>query len=212
MNIQEAYNTWAANYDTAPNKTRDLEAVALRALLPTGPHAEVVDLGCGTGKNTAWLATQATHLTAVDFSADMLAQARAKNQHLNVSFHQADITQPWQFLTALADVLTCSLILEHIQNLDSVFAQAQKALRPGGVFYIGELHPFKQYQGSKARFDTAEGSTFELECHVHHISDFMESARRHGLRCMVLQEWFDKDNHAGTPRLVSFLFQREGQE
>jgi len=188
MNVQEAYNTWAGSYDTAPNKTRDLEAVALRVLLPVGPHAEAVELGCGTGKNTAWLATQATHLTAVDFSADMLTQARAKNQHPNVSFHQADITLPWEFLTAPADVLTCSLILEHIRNLDLVFVQAHTALRPGGVFYIGELHPFKQYQGSKARFDTAEGSTFELECHVHHISDFTESARQHGFRCAVLQE------------------------
>lgn len=210
MNIQEAYNTWAGSYDTVVNKTRDLEAVALRALLPTGPHAEVVELGCGTGKNTAWLATQATHLTAVDFSAEMLAQARTKNRHPNVSFYQADVTQPWQFLSGLADVLTCSLILEHVPHLDLVFAPAQKALRPGGLFYVGELHPFKQYQGSKARFDTAEGRPFELECHVHHVSDFTESARRHGFRCAVLQEWFDENNRAGPPRLVSFLFQREG--
>ncbi|UYZ65136.1 class I SAM-dependent DNA methyltransferase [Hymenobacter weizhouensis] len=209
MNVQQAYNTWASSYDMVRNLTRDLEAQVLRAVLPPGSYAEVVELGCGTGKNTAWLAQRAHRLTAVDFSSEMLARAQAAPQPPHVRFQQADITQPWFWLTAPADLLTCSLILEHIQRLDVVFALAQMALRPGGLFYIGELHPFKQYQGSKARFDTAEGGVFELECYVHHISDFTESARRHGFSCQRLQEWFDDEHRAGTPRIVSFLFRRE---
>jgi predicted TPR repeat methyltransferase len=204
MNIQQAYNIWAESYDTVANKTRDLEAVALRAVLPATSLAHIVELGCGTGKNTEWLASKTNRLTAVDFSADMLAKAQARNQHPHVTFWQADIIQPWQFLDAPADLVTCSLILEHIQDLNSVFAQASAALRPGGLFYIGELHPFKQYQGSKARFETAAGSVLELECYVHHVSDFMEAAKRYGLVCQDLREWFDDDRN-GTPRVLSFL-------
>ena len=33
MNVQDAYNIWADQYDTNNNKTRDLEAVALRETL-----------------------------------------------------------------------------------------------------------------------------------------------------------------------------------
>ena len=40
-----------------------------------------------------------------------------------------------------------------IEKIDFVFGQARKVLRANGLFYIGELHPFKQYQGSKARFE-----------------------------------------------------------
>lgn len=208
MNIQQAYNTWAENYDVVQNKTRDLEARAIRNLIPPGPYAEVIELGCGTGKNTEWLATQAGHLTAVDFSIEMMQKAQQKLPLPHLTFRQADITQPWQFISTPADLLTCSLILEHIQDLGHVFAQAQRALRAGGLFYIGELHPFKQYQGSKARFDTAASGVFELECYVHHISDFTENARLHGFNCVRLQEWFDEDNTSAAPRIVSFLFQK----
>lgn len=207
MNVQDAYDAWAASYDAVANKTRDLEAEALHASVPAGPFAHAVELGCGTGKNTAWLAARATQLTAVDFSTEMLAQARAKLALPNVRFAQADIAQPWTFAApGSVDLLTCSLILEHLENLDAVFAQAHRALRPGGLFYVGELHPFKQYQGSKARFDTGAGDVFELPCFGHHVSDFFGAAQRAGFRCENLSEWFDADAPQAVPRIVSFVF------
>ncbi|TGE14135.1 class I SAM-dependent methyltransferase [Hymenobacter elongatus] len=211
MTIQQAYDTWAGSYDTIRNRTRDLEARAIRAVVPAGAYPEAIELGCGTGKNTEWLATQARHLTAVDFSAEMLRQAQRKLPLPHLTFQAANVTQPWEFAPQPADLLTCSLILEHIPDLDHIFAQARLALRPQGLFYIGELHPFKQYQGSKARFDTAAGQVVEVPAYVHHLSDFTESARRHDFSCVQLREWFDEDDRSTTPRLVSFLFQRAGQ-
>lgn len=210
MNIQQAYNTWADSCDTVQNKTRDLEARAIRTVVPRGHFSEIIELGCGTGKNTELLATRAAYLTAVDFSQEMLRKAQRKLQQPHISFQQADITQEWTFAAQPADLLTCSLILEHIQDLSHVFAQARQVLKSNGLFYIGELHPFKQYQGSKARFNTAAGGIFELECYVHHLSDFTEVARRHGFSCVRLDEWFDEDNRATTPRIVTFLFRRDG--
>ncbi|MBC6988347.1 class I SAM-dependent methyltransferase [Hymenobacter sp. BT491] len=207
MNVQQAYNSWAATYDAVLNKTRDIEALAIRSVVPPGAFAEAIEIGCGTGKNTEWLASCAAHVTAVDFSAEMLSKAKAKLALPNVDFQQADITNAWAFASTPANLITCSLILEHIENLDFVFQQASEALAAGGLFYVGELHPFKQYQGSKARFDTAHGVR-ELECYVHHISDYMESARHHGLRCVAVQEWFDDGDRATTPRVVSFVFQK----
>ena len=207
MTIADSYNQWAASYDTVLNKTRDLEAQALREMLPAGPLGHVLELGCGTGKNTVWLAKNATQLTAVDFSADMMQQARQKlaAHQPPVAFVQADITQPWHFAPAQFDLITCSLILEHIESLDFIFAQARQVLRPNGRFYIGELHPFKQYAGSKARFEAA-GGTVVLQTYEHHISDFTEGARRQGLRCQQLREWFDADAPTALPRIMSFVF------
>lgn len=166
MNIQTAYNAWAKTYDAVRNETRDAEAAIIRQLLADASFANVIEIGCGTGKNTEWLATKATQVTAVDFSEEMLAKARAKTDRANVRFQQADITEEWRFVAQPTDLVTCSLILEHIADLGFVFRQASRALVPGGMFYIGELHPFKQYQGSKARFDNGS-SVFELECYTH---------------------------------------------
>ena len=66
---------------------RDAEAVAIREVLASLTFAEVFETGCGTGGNTEWLAAKATHVTAAAFSAEMLSQAKEKNN--NISFQQA---------------------------------------------------------------------------------------------------------------------------
>ncbi len=97
-------------------------------------------------------------------------------------------------------------MLEHIEKLDFVFQQAAKVLQPGGYFYVGELHPFKQYQGSKAKFDTENG-VFELECFTHHVSEYFKAARDNNFECVELREWFDnKEDKLSIPRLITMLF------
>ncbi len=171
MNVRQAYDVWANDYDTVKNKTRDLEAKALRASLSMFENLDVLEIGCGTGKNTEWLVSKAKRLVAADFSAEMIARAKAKIAASNVEFRQFDLRDGWEFPENQFDLITCSLALEHIEDINFVFGQTHKVLRSNGLFYIGELHPFKQYQGSKARFDTDTG-VFELECYVHHISEF----------------------------------------
>jgi ubiquinone/menaquinone biosynthesis C-methylase UbiE len=210
MSVQAAYNTWAETYDTVLNKTRDLEAAAIRYLLAEVPFSHAIELGCGTGKNTEWLATKAAQLTAVDFSAEMLSRAKAKLPGGNISFQQADIARKWEFLSVPVDLVTCSLILEHLPELDFVFEQASQALRPGGCFYVGELHPFKQYQGSKARFENG-GKEVVLDCFTHHISDYLAAAYQHGFHCEQLQEWFDEGDRTTVPRIAAFLFRKAQQ-
>ncbi|WP_210518021.1 class I SAM-dependent methyltransferase [Hymenobacter terricola] len=211
MNIQTAYNAWAETYDAVLNKTRDLEGTAFRQMLAEMPFAEVLEIGCGTGKNTEWLAARAAHVTAVDFSAEMLRKAQEKPGSGNITFQQADITREWAFAAGAADLVTCSLLLEHVQDLGFVFQQAGRGLKPGGLFYFGELHPFKQYLGSKARFEQG-GGTVELECFVHHVSDYMAAASKNGFSCMVLREWFDDDNRNAVPRIISFIFQLDNSK
>ena len=207
MNNQQAYNVWAHNYDTVQNRTRDLEASAIKKILSRAKFSEVLEIGCGTGKNTEWLANKAIHVTSVDFSIEMLNKAKEKIKLNNVDFIHADITKAWTFTKIKTDLITCSLILEHIKDIDFVFNQASHFLKSGAQFYIGELHPFKQYDGSKARFDSAKG-TFELECFVHHISDYIAIAKHNDLHCDDIQEWFDDNDRKSIPRLITLLFKK----
>ena len=153
MNVRQAYDVWANNYDTVENKTRDLEAQALRESAAMFENADVLEIGCGTGKNTEFLRTKARRLIGADFSTEMLARAKAKITAKNVEFRQFDLREEWDFADGSFDLIACSLALEHIEDIDFVFAQARRVLRTGARFYIGELHPFKQYRGGKARFE-----------------------------------------------------------
>src|SRR5688572_18487997 len=116
MKTEEAYDQWSAQYDTNENKTRDLEAQALRHILHHLSFERCLEIGCGTGKNTSWLFTKANHITAVDLSEEMLAKARKKISSPKVQFHKADITAEWDFASGMYDLITFSLVLEHIEE------------------------------------------------------------------------------------------------
>ena len=204
MDNQQAYNSWSKTYDTVENKTRDLEARALRESI-SGGNLNILEIGCGTGKNTEFLQTKAKYLIGADFSAEMLAQAKAKITAQNVEFRQLDLRENWEFNDDSFDLITCSLALEHIENIDFVFAEANRVLRENGRFYFGELHPFKQYSGTKARFETGSG-VFELECFVHHVSEFFDAALRNNFEVVELKEWFDDDDKTTIPRLLTMIF------
>ena len=207
MNVQQAYNAWSKIYDTNKNKTRDIEAKALRASILTNDSLDILEIGCGTGKNTEYLQTKAENLIGADFSAEMLEKAKAKITAENVEFRQMDLRETWDFAESSFDLITCSLALEHIENIDFIFQQAHKVLRSNGLFYIGELHPFKQYQGTKARFETDSG-VFELECFVHHVSEFFTVAKSNNFECAELKEWFDDDDKTQIPRLLTMIFEK----
>lgn len=204
MDIQQAYNHWASQYDTNSNKTRDLEALALRAELSGVPFDTCLEVGCGTGKNTVWLSEKAKQLLSVDFSEEMLSKAKEKVISGRVQFVQADITQNWSFRNRRYDLVVFSLVLEHIKDLDFIFREVALSLNPGGYVYIGELHPFKQYAGSKARFNTEQGLQV-LECFTHHISEFVSAARKQGLLMVTINEYFDDDDKPGVPRILTLL-------
>lgn len=207
METRQAYNIWASQYDTNLNKTRDLETLAIRSVLDNITFNTCLEIGCGTGKNTEWLMKKASHITAVDLSEEMLARATEKINAPDVEFKQADITGDWIFLDKLYDLVSFSLVLEHIDNLDHVFRQAADALAPGGHVYLGELHPFKQYQGSKARFDTEIGQQV-VQCFNHHISDFVQAAKKNGLMLVDVNEYFDSEDGNEVPRILAILFKK----
>lgn len=206
MNNKEGYDQWAASYDEMINKTRDLEAIILREIVSAIPFSQALEIGCGTGKNTKWISEHAYHVTAVDFSSEMVNKAKQKIGAGNVDFRQADIRTGWDFADHPFDLITASLILEHVQDLNHIFHEAHKVLKAGGYFYFGELHPFKQYEGSKARFER-DGETIVLDCFIHHVSDYFLAAINNNFECVQLKECFDDDQSA-IPRLLSMLFRK----
>jgi ubiquinone/menaquinone biosynthesis C-methylase UbiE len=210
MNVKQAYNIWANQYDTNINRTRDLEAVALQHTLAGKYFDDCLETGCGTGKNTEWLLTRANHITAIDLSDQMLAQATTKIHSDKVRFIQADILEPWTFATSKYDLITFSLVLEHIENLERVFYEVSKIILSQGFVYIGELHPFKQYTGTKARFETAEGQQI-LTCFNHHISDFVRAAKQFNFKIVDINEYFDEDDKTTVPRIFTLLLKNKVQ-
>ena len=207
MSIENAYDIWAHQYDTNVNRTRDLDKKCTIETLNNLVFKNVLELGCGTGKNTELLLNKAEKIIGLDFSQEMLNKAKEKISDKRVIFKKADLTKDWKIENNFADLITSSLTLEHIKNLDHVFSQANQKLNKNGLFFISELHPFKQYLGSKAQYETESG-TKELEVYIHHISEYIDNAESNGLKFVEMKEWFDQNYQNRLPRLISFLFKK----
>jgi ubiquinone/menaquinone biosynthesis C-methylase UbiE len=207
MDIEKAYTHWSATYDVDRNLTRDLDQAVTRETLAHLRCTSVLEIGCGTGKNTALLAAIGQKVLALDFSEGMIERARKKLSPDNVIFAVADITRKWPCEDQSVDLIVCNLVLEHIKNLSWVFSEAFRVLALGGHFFISELHPFRQYEGTRAHFQRDQQRT-EIQAFVHHISDFTGTAVGKGLSLENIREWWHKEDENKPPRIVSLLFKK----
>jgi malonyl-CoA O-methyltransferase len=207
MIIQTAYNQWAKTYDADRYITRDLDADLTRRVFSGASFNSILEFGCGTGKNTRLFSELGRKVIALDFSEEMLSGAQTGLNATHVTFQTADISVEWPVPEASQDLISCNLILQHIENLGFVFLQAQRALQVGGRLFISELHPIKKYQGSMARYEH-EGEMVCIPAYNHHISDFLRAAATCQLRLVDLNEWWHEEDAGKAPRLVTFLFEK----
>lgn len=203
--VQAAYDQWAASYDDDVNRTRDLDARVTRDAFAGRPLGRVLELGCGTGKNTRLFAEIATEVHGLDFSSAMLDKAQARGLGPHVRFTRADLTAPWPVGDGTVDLVSAHLVLEHLPELGFVFTEAARVLVPGGGFHVSEFHPFRQYLGNKAVFE-ADGAAVDFPAYVHHVSEFLGAASAAGLRLVELGEHWHEEDTGKPPRLVTFRF------
>lgn len=208
---QSAYAKWAESYDTNENRTRDLDAVVLREHEMDIAGRDVLEIGCGTGKNTEWLAQHASTVVGLDLSPEMLARARTRVTNPHVTFIEHDIQGTWPVANESVNAVVGNLVLEHVSNIRIIFHEAQRVLRPNGTLFLCELHPFRQRLGSQAQFtDNKSGDRLKVEAYVHDISEYVNSGIEAGLQLVRIGEWSDEpDRSSGAPpRLLSVLFNR----
>jgi malonyl-CoA O-methyltransferase len=205
--VQDAYTNWSTSYDADRNLTRDLDQAVTQDTFTSLRFRTILEIGCGTGKNTALLTEIGERVCALDFSVGMLRQAKRKVQGGQVVFAVADLTRTWPCKTESVDLILCNLVLEHIQDLSHIFSEVSRALVPGGRFFVSELHPFRQYQGTRANFQR-QHETIAIHAFVHHLSQFTEAAAENGLSLQRFEERWHSADENKLPRLIVFMFEK----
>lgn len=122
-----------------PGYERHLEMSARRLLLP--PQARILDLCCGTGIST--LALRKVYpdasITAVDFSAGMLDEAKHKSALADVEWVHGDATCPARFgVAGPFDAVYMAYGIRNLPNPDLCLANLLALLRPGGQLCVHE--------------------------------------------------------------------------
>jgi predicted TPR repeat methyltransferase len=143
--IERTFDSFAASFDSKLAKLA-YRAPALVAEMLTDSDLgaskglDVLDAGCGTGLCGPLVAPYARRLVGVDLSAQMIAQARARNVYDELV--QQELTAYLRDSTGAFDVIVSADTLVYFGPLKEVVEASANALRPGGrlIFTVEELN------------------------------------------------------------------------
>ncbi len=110
----------------------DMYALLVRHFVPGG---RTIDVGCGNGRDAAWLAQQAFDVVGYDSSPALVELAR--QSFPSVTFHLG-LLPGLEGVTAQFDNVVCETVLMHLPANDVPQAAARlwALVRPGGVLYV----------------------------------------------------------------------------
>jgi len=136
--VREMFDRIAGRYELLNNlMTAGLYRVWNREVISAAgvrSGSRVLDLACGTGSLTRDLARRAGlegFVLGVDFSEEMLAAARRRPLG-NVEYRAGDATSLAGIQDGSFDAATIAYGARNIPDLDALFAQMSRAVRPGG--------------------------------------------------------------------------------
>ena len=129
------YDQIAGEYAARPGLGDTMDATRRRFAARLAPGARVLDVGCGPGHDTAALRALGLRVVGLDRSRGMLAQARQRGALPLMLGDMRHLPAPDAMLDG---IWACASFL-HIPMRDApaVLREFHRALRPGGVLYIG---------------------------------------------------------------------------
>jgi len=195
---REGYDRWAATYDTMGNWLLALEEPEVDLALGDVAGLDVLDVGAGTGRHAIRLAAQGARVTALDFSDEMLAQARGKPGAELVRWITHDVDVPLPFGDRTFARVLSALVLEHIppERLTPFFSELGRVALPDGRIVVTAMHPAMFQRGISANFHDEEGE-IRPRSYVATISDYVNGALQADLDIAALAERLVDERLAG---------------
>ncbi len=174
--IAQYFDAFARTYDVALQNLGTAVAGTLAAIWRDGKVESkcTLDVGCGTGAGSAWLASPGRRIIGVDLSPAMLAQARGTGLydelHCDDAMTFLDTTKERFDAVVLADVLP------YFGDLEPLLRAVTRCLAAGG-------HVLASFEvAGEPGYHLAPTGRFQ-----HHAEEVVRAAMSSGLATTVLQ-------------------------
>lgn len=188
--VESGYNAWAPIYD-GPNPAIAAEEPVVHEMLAALPRGRALDAACGTGRHAAHLAGLGFDTVGIDATPGMLDVARAA--YPDIDFREGRL-EALPVDDASFVVVTSALAVCHAPDLDAVFGEFARVLRPGGTLIVSDPHPMTVQLGGVAGFrdpevDPTQGFTMPFVPNLHHpLHTYVNAAVAAGLEIVECRE------------------------
>ncbi len=215
--VRDGYDRWAMVYDDDQNPLQALEGPLVQQACGNVQGLRVLDMGCGTGRHTLWLAQAGAEVTGIDFSEAMLAKAHEKAKGYSIDLIVHDLHQRLPFETGQFDMVVSGLVLEHIADLAHYFSEIARVLGNPGRAVVSAMHPAMFLRDSQAQFtDPNSGEKVRPGSLSHQLSDVVMGAvsaslelvhfAEHSADAQLAADFPRSEKYVGWPMLVLFQF------
>src|SRR5699024_5284495 len=184
--VRHAFGRAAASYESHDVLQREVQQELLSRLdFYLESPARVLDVGAGTGRGSALLKKRygKAEVVALDLSVAMLRQSRRHRKLMRPFACVAGDATRLPLASHSVDVLHSNLCFQWVEDLDALFAECVRVLKPGGFLVYSTFGPdtLRELRSAWAGSDTGAHVSRFLD--MHDIGDTMLRA---GLRDPVL--------------------------
>jgi len=184
---KDGYTLWAESYDGL-NPMIEAEQTVVNPRLADlfEPGMVALDAGCGTGRHAATLAGLGYQVIGTDLTPAMLDTARTK---VPTADFREGVFEDLPVDDNSVDLVTSALAVCHAENLDVVFTEFARVLRPGGRIIISDPHPSAGRHGGQAFFKADDSFDIPwVQNRPHAISDYVTAMLSAGFRIDAFTE------------------------
>ena len=105
------------------------------------PHSKILDLGCGNGRHSKYLASKGFSVTGIDLSSSSIRDAK-KHESSNLNFYQHDMRLPFgnSYFDYVFSFFTSFGYFKSSLEDDQVLNNISRSLKPGGMLVMDYLN------------------------------------------------------------------------
>ena len=163
------------------------------SLLPKGAH--ILDLGCGSGRDSLCFLQQGFQVTAVDgseelakFAGELIGQGVVVADFKDLVLPKASFDAIWA---------SASLLHVHSEALPGILAKVIDLAKPGAIFYMS--FKYGDYEGER-------GGRYYTDLNEERFAEFLLKS---GRSLEIIEQWVAKDVRPDKPELWLNTFARK---